>query len=70
MGGFNPFSKPKVPKAPPPPPPPKLEDNNDQLTEDRLRRQRAAGTSGNTVSSLRDAKPDEEATTRISKLLG
>ncbi len=40
------------------------------LTEDRMRRQSAAGSSKNIVSSLASATSDENTQTRISKLLG
>lgn len=71
MGGFNPLSQPKIPAPPPLPAAPRLETVDDsKLFETRLRRQRASGTSGNVVSSLRSSTSDEEASARISKLLG
>jgi len=67
MGGLSP----SAPKPPPLPEPPKAEDlNADVLTEDRLRRQKAAGRQSNIVSSLADQVSDVESGTRISKLLG
>jgi hypothetical protein len=67
MGGL--ISKP--PSPPPLPPAPTVKDvDKEILTEDRLRRQRASGTSGNIVSSLSESKTDTESSTRISKLLG
>ena len=61
----------KPPAPPPLPPAPTVEDiDKTALTEDRLRRQRATGTSGNIVSSLSGQASDTEASTRISKLLG
>ena len=64
----NPF---KSPSPPPLPPAPTVEDiDKTALTEDRLRRQRATGTTGNIVSSLSESKTDKEVSSRISKLLG
>lgn len=64
----------KAPKPPPPPviPPAPTEADVDQdaLTEERTRRQRASGRQSNIVSSLRSATEDAESGTRISKLLG
>lgn len=72
MGGFKSlFSGPKIPKAPLPLPAPTIQDvDQNKITEDRLRRQRASGTSGNVVSSLAGSIKDEQASSRISKLLG
>lgn len=67
MGGI--LSSPKTPTPPPLPPAPE-EPDQDKLTEERLKRQRAAGTSKNVVSSLAGAKSDTETVTRVSKLLG
>lgn len=65
------FLSPKIPSPPPPPPvPTEATVDNTALTEDRLRRQRASGTSGNVLSSLATAKTDTETSSRISKLLG
>lgn len=62
---------PKIPSPPPPPPAPVVESvDKTALTEDRLRRQKAAGTSGNIISSLSGAKTDTQTQTSISKLLG
>lgn len=62
------FSKP----SPPPvaPAPTTADIDKEILTEDRMRRQRASGTTGNIVSSLGDQKTDVESSSRISKLLG
>ena len=73
MGGV--FKKPKAPAPPPVPTPPPLpvqpiENPEEKLTEDKLRRQRAAGRSGNVVSSLSQSTTDEQTASRISKLLG
>lgn len=63
------FSKP--PKPPALAPAPKaVEADNTVLTEERSRRQRASGTSGNVISSLRDSISDSSAGSSISKLLG
>lgn len=64
----------KAPKSPAPPPlpaAPKTTDAEDvALTEERLRRQRATGTSGNVVSNLANSVSDQNTSSRISKLLG
>ena len=72
MGGLNPFKKPKVPAPPPLPPPPTEASVADDpaLTEERLRRQRAAGRQGNIKSNLRGSVQDENVGTRKSVLLG
>lgn len=65
------FMSPKPPAPPPLPDPPAAEDlNADVLTEDRLRRQKAAGRQSNIVSSLADQVSDAESNARVSKLLG
>lgn len=67
MGG----SSKKVPAPPPIIEAPKVEDvSEEKLTEDRLRRQRAQGTTGNIISSLGSSIEDQNAATKISKLLG
>lgn len=65
------FSPPKPPSPPAIPAAPTTADVDQKaLTEDRLRRSRAAGTSGNVISSLANAKTDAETQSRVSKLLG
>ncbi len=65
------FLSPKVPSPPPiPAAPTEATVDNTALTEDRMRRQRASGSTGNIISSLSGAKTDAETTSRISKLLG
>lgn len=68
MGGL--FKSPKPPAPPAPPPSPVEKDIEQPLTEDRLRRQKAAGRQGNIISSLSDAVEDQAVTSRISRLLG
>lgn len=73
MGGITKiFSAPKTPLPPPPPPAPTVEtvSQDPALTEERLRRQRAAGRQSNIVSNLSSSVEDTQAQTRISKLLG
>lgn len=67
MGGI--FSKPKAP-APPPLPPPPTAPKEEPLTEERMRRRGRAGRQGTVVSSLANQITDEQASSRISKLLG
>lgn len=62
---------PKVPKPPVLAPAPTKTNSEDvALKEDRIRRQKASGTSGNIISSLRDSVSDSKASSSISKLLG
>lgn len=70
MGGLT--GKSSTPSLPPPPKPPAAAPATEDtaLTEDRLRRQRAAGRQGNIVSSLAEQVEDINAPTRISSLLG
>lgn len=68
MGKLNPFKVPKPPAPAPLPEMPKVDEN--LVTEERLRRQKASGRASNIVSSLRSSVEDAQAGTRISKLLG
>jgi hypothetical protein len=72
MGGLKSFFKPPKPPPPPvlPPPPTEADVDQDALTEERTRRQRASGRQSNIVSSLRGSVEDAQSGTRISKLLG
>ena len=68
MGGFL------APKPPAPPilapAPTKTNSEDVAMKEERSRRQKASGTSGNIISSLRDSVSDSKTSTSISKLLG